>query len=53
MQLADFFIINIDNEYVLNETLDVTRYFKSTSVLAEIQERIPFVEKQLKKPLKH
>ncbi len=51
LQLADFFIINIDNEYVLNETLDVTRYFKSTSVLAEIQERIPFVEKTIEEAI--
>lgn len=47
LDLEDFSIVNIDNEYVFDETLDVTKYFKSTSVLNEIIERIPFVEKTI------
>lgn len=47
IQLEDFSIVTIDNEYVFDGTLDIPAYFKITSVLAEINERIPFVEKTI------
>lgn len=45
LPLEDFFIVNINNEYELKEELNVQSYFKKTSVLNEILERIPYVEK--------
>ena len=45
LPLEDFSIVTIDNEYVLGDELDVQSYFKKTSVLTEILERIPYVEK--------
>ena len=45
LPLEDFSIVTIDNEYVMKDELDVQSYFKKTSVLQEIQERIPYVEK--------
>lgn len=47
LPLENFFIVNINSDYVLSETLEVDQYFKKTSVLHEIQERIPFVEKTI------
>lgn len=44
LPLADFSIINVNSDYVFNGELDVTKFFKITSVLNEINERIPFVE---------
>ncbi|HNY54018.1 MAG TPA: Dna2/Cas4 domain-containing protein, partial [Chitinophagales bacterium] len=51
VQLEDFSIVTIDNEYVFNGTLEISSYFKITSVLAEIQERIPFVEKTIEEAI--
>lgn len=45
LHLEDFSIVTIDNEYVLKDTLDIQSFFKKTSVLEEIKERIPYVEK--------
>lgn len=45
--LEDFSIVTIDNEYVLQNELEIPSYFKITSVLEEIKERIPFVEKTI------
>ena len=45
LALEDFFIVTVNNEYELQDTLDVQSYFKKTSVLNEILERIPYVEK--------
>jgi len=44
LPLEDFFIVTIDNEYELNGELNVQDYFKKTSVLPEIHERIPYIE---------
>lgn len=51
VELEDFSIVTIDNEYVFNGTLEISSYFKITSVLAEIQERIPFVEKTIEEAI--
>ncbi|MBP8192133.1 MAG: hypothetical protein KAX69_00915, partial [Chitinophagales bacterium] len=51
VQLEDFSIVTIDNEYVFNGTLEISSYFKITSVLTEIQERIPFVEKTIEEAI--
>lgn len=45
LPLADFSIVTIDNDYVLQDSIDVNLFFKKTSVLNEIQERIPYIEK--------
>jgi len=47
LPLEDFFIVTINNEYAFDGTLDVQSYFKKTSVLAEIKERLPFVEQAI------
>lgn len=47
IELEDFSIITIDNEYVLQDALEIPSYFKITSVLEEIKERIPFIEKTI------
>lgn len=47
LPLEDFFIVTINNEYVFDGNLEVHSYFKKTSVLAEIKERIPYVEKSI------
>ena len=47
LQLEDFYLVTIDNDYILKKELDVQAYFKKTSVLNEILERIPFVEKSI------
>lgn len=51
LPLEDFFIVTIDNEYVFDGTLDIQRYFKRTSVLGEIKERIPYVEQTIEKAI--
>jgi hypothetical protein len=45
--LEDFSLITVNNDYVMNEELDIASFFKITSVLEEIRERIPFVEKSI------
>ena len=51
LPLEDFFIVTIDNEYVFDGTLDIQRYFKRTSVLGEIKERIPYIEQTIEKSI--
>ena len=51
LPLEDFFIVTIDNEYVFDGTLDIQRYFKRTSVLGEIKERIPYIEQTIEKAI--
>jgi hypothetical protein len=45
--LEDFFLVTINNDYVKDGELDVNAFFKKTSVMNEIQERIPFIEKSI------
>ncbi len=45
--LEDFSLVTINNEYVMTETLEVNTFFKKTSVLEEIKERIPFIQKSI------
>lgn len=47
VELEDFSIVTIDNEYVLKDELEIPAYFKITSVMEEIRERIPFIEKTI------
>ncbi|MFN8283221.1 MAG: DUF2779 domain-containing protein [Chitinophagales bacterium] len=51
VELEDFFIVNINSDYVLDETLNVQQFFKSTTVLNEIKERIPFIEATIEKAI--
>jgi hypothetical protein len=51
IELEDFFIIKVNSDYVFDETLDVPQLFKSTSVLEDIKERIPFVEATIEKAI--
>lgn len=47
VSLDDFYIVTIDNEYVFEDNLNVNAFFKKTSLLNEIKERIPFVEQTI------
>lgn len=42
--LEDFSMVTINNEYVYDGELNVSDYFKFTSVVDEIKERIPYIE---------
>ena len=52
IELEDFFIITINNEYILEDDLEVAKYFKKTSVLEAIKERIPYVETTIQDAIK-
>ncbi|MDB5227167.1 MAG: hypothetical protein JWN78_1360 [Bacteroidota bacterium] len=47
VELEDFSLVTINNDYVLKDSFDVHSFFKITSVMDEIRERIPFVEKSI------
>jgi hypothetical protein len=47
LPLEDFAIINVNGDYVFDGQLDVHSFFKQTSVMDEIQERIPFIERTI------
>lgn len=51
LELEDFFIVNVNSDYVYEEELNVFKFFKSTSVLEEIKTRIPFIESTIEKAI--
>lgn len=51
LPLEDFSIVTINNDYVFNGEFDVKSYFNNTSVLAEIKERLPFVEQTIEQAI--
>lgn len=51
IELEDFFIVNVNADYIFDEQLNVQQFFKSTSVLGDIKERIPFVETTIEKAI--
>lgn len=51
IKLEDFSIITINNDYLYDGNFDIHTYFKFTSVLDDIKERIPFVEKTIEEAI--
>ena len=51
IELEDFDIVTINNDYVFDGTLAISSYFKCTSVMKEIMERLPFVEKTIEEAI--
>ena len=51
IELEDFSIITINNDYLYDGNLNIQSYFKFTSVLDDIKERIPFVEKTIEEAI--
>ena len=49
--LKDFQIVIVNNEYVYDGNMDVKKFFTPTSVLSEIQERLPFVKQSIEKAI--
>lgn len=49
--LEDFFIININSDYLFDGTLSLNEFFKKTSLLESIKERIPFVEQTIEQAI--
>lgn len=47
LPLEDFSLVTINNDYVFEGELDLHQYFRITSVMDEIKERISFVEKSI------
>ncbi len=49
--LEDFSLVTINNEYVLQDELEISAFFRKTSVMQEILERIPFIEKTIEEAI--
>lgn len=47
LPLEDFSIVTVNNEYILGEDMDVQQFFKITSVMDAIRERIAYVEQSI------
>jgi hypothetical protein len=51
VMLEDFFLVTINNDYELGDKLDIQQFFRKTSVLSDILERIPFVERTIEEAI--
>ena len=49
VSLDDFFLVTLNPDYVLSDTLDIQQLFCIKSVLNEVKERQPWIEKQIEK----
>ncbi len=49
VRLDDFYLVFVNRDYVLGQTLDVHAYFNRQSVLQEVIQRQPYIEEQIEK----